>query len=368
MTRIATMLATAISSITLGTSAIRRSAEDPDLERQRQRADRPLRRAVGQRSRCHRSCRRRGAAADRRVHGRSRLPADGRADDEARPGASRTDRLPPRPRHRRLRLNHRTRPRARQCRPQDAGLARLPPHRRRRTLPHEFRRSGQRGRPLLRPVPARFGPRPRATRPHRRGRRRPLPVAAPQHADRPRLTTSRKDHDMAQIGSFIRTRNGFSGRLRTLSLDIEVDHRSGRSFRRRERSRTTAFTPATRMDQKSAPAGPAPARRRANTSLSRSTTPVSRSRSAPTCSSPAAIAPPSICSGPGRQSAKPGADPCHDCDDENGGLPRTARRTPRHSSVRGRTQLIPPSRSRSTRPSRAAAVKGGRRPALAPCP
>ncbi len=34
---------------------------------------------------------------------------------------------------------------------------------------------------------------------------------------------------MAQIGSFIRTRNGFSGRLRTLSLDIEltivpVDH------------------------------------------------------------------------------------------------------------------------------------------------
>lgn len=34
---------------------------------------------------------------------------------------------------------------------------------------------------------------------------------------------------MAQIGTFIRTRNGFSGRLRTLSLDIEltivpVDH------------------------------------------------------------------------------------------------------------------------------------------------
>jgi uncharacterized protein (DUF736 family) len=27
---------------------------------------------------------------------------------------------------------------------------------------------------------------------------------------------------MAQIGSFIRTRNGFSGRLRTLSLDIEL--------------------------------------------------------------------------------------------------------------------------------------------------
>lgn len=27
---------------------------------------------------------------------------------------------------------------------------------------------------------------------------------------------------MVQIGSFIRTRNGFSGRLRTLSLDIEL--------------------------------------------------------------------------------------------------------------------------------------------------
>lgn len=27
---------------------------------------------------------------------------------------------------------------------------------------------------------------------------------------------------MAQIGSFIRTKNGFSGRLRTLSLDIEL--------------------------------------------------------------------------------------------------------------------------------------------------
>ncbi len=27
---------------------------------------------------------------------------------------------------------------------------------------------------------------------------------------------------MAQIGNFIRTRNGFSGRLRTLSLDIEL--------------------------------------------------------------------------------------------------------------------------------------------------
>jgi uncharacterized protein (DUF736 family) len=27
---------------------------------------------------------------------------------------------------------------------------------------------------------------------------------------------------MAQIGSFIRTRSGFSGRLRTLSLDIEL--------------------------------------------------------------------------------------------------------------------------------------------------
>jgi uncharacterized protein (DUF736 family) len=34
--------------------------------------------------------------------------------------------------------------------------------------------------------------------------------------------TAERKHDMAQIGSFIRTRNGFSGRLRTLSLDIEL--------------------------------------------------------------------------------------------------------------------------------------------------
>jgi hypothetical protein len=33
-----------------------------------------------------------------------------------------------------------------------------------------------------------------------------------------------------------------------------------------------------------------------------------------------------------------------------------------------KTRLIPPSRSRFTQLSRAAGVKGGRRPALAPCP
>jgi uncharacterized protein (DUF736 family) len=41
---------------------------------------------------------------------------------------------------------------------------------------------------------------------------------------------------MAQIGSFIRTRNGFSGRLRTLSLDIEL-----------------AIVPADRSDTENAP-------------------------------------------------------------------------------------------------------------------
>jgi uncharacterized protein (DUF736 family) len=34
--------------------------------------------------------------------------------------------------------------------------------------------------------------------------------------------TAERKHDMAQIGSFIRTRSGFSGWLRTLSLDIEI--------------------------------------------------------------------------------------------------------------------------------------------------
>ena len=51
MTRIHHDLATSIASAALGTSAFDRPAEDADLERQRQRADRPLRRAAGRRSR-----------------------------------------------------------------------------------------------------------------------------------------------------------------------------------------------------------------------------------------------------------------------------------------------------------------------------
>jgi uncharacterized protein (DUF736 family) len=48
-----------------------------------------------------------------------------------------------------------------------------------------------------------------------------VPTPTDRHADR-LTTTSRKDYDMAQIGTFIRTKQGFSGRLRTLSLDIEL--------------------------------------------------------------------------------------------------------------------------------------------------
>jgi uncharacterized protein (DUF736 family) len=33
---------------------------------------------------------------------------------------------------------------------------------------------------------------------------------------------NRKDSDMAQIGTFTRTQDGFTGRLRTLSLDIDL--------------------------------------------------------------------------------------------------------------------------------------------------
>jgi hypothetical protein len=112
---------------------------------------------------------------------------------------------------------------------------------------------------------------------------------------------------MAQIGRFIRTGNGFSGRLRTLSLDIEL-----------------TIVPADHSDAENAPnyrvhagdedgpevgaVGPAPAKRPASMSRSRSMIPGSRSRSAPTCSSPAAIAPHSICSGRAPRSAKAGAD------------------------------------------------------------
>jgi hypothetical protein len=47
-----------------------------------------------------------------------------------------------------------------------------------------------------------------------------VPTPTDRHAAR-LTTTSKKDYDMAQIGTFIRTKQGFSGRLRTLSLDIK---------------------------------------------------------------------------------------------------------------------------------------------------
>ena len=117
---------------------------------------------------------------------------------------------------------------------------------------------------------------------------------------------------MAQIGTFTRTQHGFTGRLRTLSLDIELtlvpaEHSDT------ENAPTTVFMQAMRTDRRSARAGAALEIRPANMSRCRSTIPPSHSRSAPTCSSPAATVPHSICSGRVHPDARAGADRCRRC-------------------------------------------------------
>ena len=199
-------------------------------------------------------------------------------------------------------------------RSQAPGLARLPPPRRRRTLSHE-RCPGQRGWPLFRPVLAPFGHRPRAPRLDRRGRRRPLRMVG-QHPLAGLPTTSPPPTERTttwhRSATFTRTKHGFTGRLRTLSLDIELtlvpaEHSDA------ENAQIIGFTLATMMDRRSARAGPAPERRPANMSRCRSTIPLSPNRSAPTCSNPATTALHSTCSGLARPSARTGADPCRRC-------------------------------------------------------
>ena len=138
MTRLAATLATVDFQQHAWHVGFRRSAEDGDLECQRQRTDRPLCRAAGweyRRCRISSHC---AAAADRAVPRRTWISAERRADDEARSGAARTNRLP---QGLDIMVYDATVGRARdarQRRSQAAGLAGLPHYRRRRTLPHEL--------------------------------------------------------------------------------------------------------------------------------------------------------------------------------------------------------------------------------------
>ena len=132
-----------------------RPAEATALERQRQRADRPLCRAACRRPPGVGSRRHRAAAGARHVSRRTRVSAEGRASPETRSCAHRANRLPRWSRHSRLRHVGRTRPHPRPRRSRAAGLARLPSYRRRRTLPHELGCAGQRGRRYFGPLPRR---------------------------------------------------------------------------------------------------------------------------------------------------------------------------------------------------------------------
>ena len=128
------------------------SRAQADLERQRQRADRPLRRASCGRAACQRAAGGHAAGAARHVSRRAPLPAEGRAAAEARPCPSRPDRLPVGPHdHRRWRRDGR-RARPRSSEPSAARLAGLPRRCRRRCLPHEPAVRGLPRRPVFRPA------------------------------------------------------------------------------------------------------------------------------------------------------------------------------------------------------------------------
>ena len=113
---------------------------------------------------------------------------------------------------------------------------------------------------------------------------------------------------MPQIGEFTRTKNGYAGHIRTLSLDVEMvlipaersdaenapDYRV--HLRRRRRSRDRRRLEAHRREG-----------RRLRLVADRRPD-VRASRSAPTCSSPATTSPPGACTGTVRQSAASGTD------------------------------------------------------------
>ncbi len=112
---------------------------------------------------------------------------------------------------------------------------------------------------------------------------------------------------MPQIGEFTRTKNGYTGHVRTLKLNSEIvlipaEHSDA------ENAPDYRVHLATATGLKSAPAGSALARRPATTSPSRSTIRRSASRSAPTCSSRATRSPSGACTGTVPRSGRSGTE------------------------------------------------------------
>src|SRR5579883_320003 len=118
------------------------SRAEAALERQRERADRALRGAARPSAFCRRTRRRLAARAARAVLRGASLPAARRAAGEARPCASRPNRLPHRTRHHRRRHHRGRGPRTRPLWPRSARLAGMPRARVWRSLSHEHRPAG----------------------------------------------------------------------------------------------------------------------------------------------------------------------------------------------------------------------------------
>ena len=90
-------MATYFAALATGALGVLASVAEADLERQRQRPDRPLSRTAGRHAPRRRARRRNAAGAARELSRRSRLPARGRAALEAHSGTRRANRLPHRP-------------------------------------------------------------------------------------------------------------------------------------------------------------------------------------------------------------------------------------------------------------------------------
>ncbi len=114
---------------------------------------------------------------------------------------------------------------------------------------------------------------------------------------------------MPQIGEFTRTKNGYAGHIRTLSLDAEIvlvpaEHTDA------ENAPDYRVTTAAMTAPRSAPDGNASVRKPATTSPCRSTIPPWPSQSAPICSNRPKTNPPGICTGTARPSAASGTERC----------------------------------------------------------
>lgn len=123
------------------------------------------------------------------------------------------------------------------------------------------------GRSLLRPSLNRSHHRPRGPAVDRRARRRPLsmacasavsaPPAAPFVPSPSPQTISHRGNDMPQIGEFTRNQTGYSGRIQTLILKLEIK-------RATKTNPTSACTPAARTAPTSVPDGSARAKKPAS--------------------------------------------------------------------------------------------------------